>query len=161
MDSFLGISNPKLVVIVGSLGLASNFVGLFLFHGMFTFLKRGSSLNITPIHVAFRTRTLPFTLPLSFTPIIFSCIKYTQWKCLTLSFGQHNTYSEAIKQRNAHPKALSLCITRSFSHPLRSTCSIGVLFISLWSPSCDTRISCSNRPRHGICTITFTSRVET
>jgi len=28
------ISNPKLVVIVGSFGLASNIVGLFLFHGM-------------------------------------------------------------------------------------------------------------------------------
>lgn len=27
------ISNPKLVVIVGSLGLASNIIGLFLFHG--------------------------------------------------------------------------------------------------------------------------------
>ncbi|KIJ40124.1 hypothetical protein M422DRAFT_174202, partial [Sphaerobolus stellatus SS14] len=27
------ISNPKLVVIVGSLGLASNFIGLVLFHG--------------------------------------------------------------------------------------------------------------------------------
>lgn len=27
------ISNPKLVVLVGSLGLASNIVGLFLFHG--------------------------------------------------------------------------------------------------------------------------------
>lgn len=31
------ISNPKLVVIVGSLGLASNMVGLFLFHGMILF----------------------------------------------------------------------------------------------------------------------------
>ena len=30
---FLEISNAKLVVIVGSLGLASNIVGLFLFHG--------------------------------------------------------------------------------------------------------------------------------
>jgi hypothetical protein len=29
----LDISNPKLVVIVGSLGLASDIVGLFLFHG--------------------------------------------------------------------------------------------------------------------------------
>lgn len=29
------ISNPKLVVIVGSFGLASNFVGLFLFHGAY------------------------------------------------------------------------------------------------------------------------------
>lgn len=27
------ISAPKLIVIVGSLGLASNIVGLFLFHG--------------------------------------------------------------------------------------------------------------------------------
>jgi zinc transporter 1 len=27
------ISNPKLIVIVGSLGLLSNIVGLFLFHG--------------------------------------------------------------------------------------------------------------------------------
>lgn len=27
------ISNPKLIVVVGSLGLASNIVGLFLFHG--------------------------------------------------------------------------------------------------------------------------------
>jgi hypothetical protein len=39
MDSsnplFADISNPKLVVIVGSLGLASNIVGLFLFHGKF------------------------------------------------------------------------------------------------------------------------------
>lgn len=32
--SLTEISNPKLVVIVGSLGLASNMVGLFLFHGM-------------------------------------------------------------------------------------------------------------------------------
>ena len=32
------ISNPRLVVLVGSLGLASNMVGLFLFHG--TFLAR-------------------------------------------------------------------------------------------------------------------------
>jgi len=33
-DEFLAeISNPKLVVIVGSLGLTSNIVGLFLFHG--------------------------------------------------------------------------------------------------------------------------------
>ena len=31
--SYLEISNAKLVVIVGSLGLASNFLGLFLFHG--------------------------------------------------------------------------------------------------------------------------------
>jgi solute carrier family 30 (zinc transporter), member 1 len=30
---FVEVSNPKLVVIVGSLGLASNIVGLFLFHG--------------------------------------------------------------------------------------------------------------------------------
>lgn len=30
---FTEISNPKLVVIVGSFGLASNIVGLFLFHG--------------------------------------------------------------------------------------------------------------------------------
>ena len=29
------ISNPRLVVLVGSLGLASNIVGLFLFHGAF------------------------------------------------------------------------------------------------------------------------------
>lgn len=28
------ISNPKLVVIVGSFGLASNIFGLFLFHGV-------------------------------------------------------------------------------------------------------------------------------
>jgi zinc transporter 1 len=28
------ISNPKIIVIVGSLGLLSNTVGLFLFHGM-------------------------------------------------------------------------------------------------------------------------------
>jgi Co/Zn/Cd efflux system component len=27
------ISNPKLVIVVGSLGLASNVIGLFLFHG--------------------------------------------------------------------------------------------------------------------------------
>lgn len=29
------ISNPKLIVVVGSLGLLSNIVGLFLFHGEF------------------------------------------------------------------------------------------------------------------------------
>lgn len=29
------ISNPRLIVIVGSFGLASNIVGLFLFHGQF------------------------------------------------------------------------------------------------------------------------------
>jgi len=29
------ISNPKIIVIVGSLGLLSNIVGLFLFHGTF------------------------------------------------------------------------------------------------------------------------------
>jgi zinc transporter 1 len=28
------ISSPKIIVIVGSLGLLSNIVGLFLFHGM-------------------------------------------------------------------------------------------------------------------------------
>jgi zinc transporter 1 len=28
------ISNPKVIVVVGSLGLLSNIVGLFLFHGM-------------------------------------------------------------------------------------------------------------------------------
>jgi zinc transporter 1 len=27
------ISNPKVIVVVGSLGLLSNIVGLFLFHG--------------------------------------------------------------------------------------------------------------------------------
>jgi zinc transporter 1 len=31
------ISNPKLIVIVGSLGLASNIIGLFLFHGELSF----------------------------------------------------------------------------------------------------------------------------
>jgi hypothetical protein len=30
----LEVSNPKLVVILGCFGLASNIVGLFLFHGM-------------------------------------------------------------------------------------------------------------------------------
>lgn len=42
------ISNPKLVVIVGSLGLASNIVGLFLFHGKCaapTILARHPSLK--------------------------------------------------------------------------------------------------------------------
>jgi solute carrier family 30 (zinc transporter), member 1 len=33
VNDFTEISNPKLVVIVGSFGLASNIVGLFLFHG--------------------------------------------------------------------------------------------------------------------------------
>jgi zinc transporter 1 len=33
------ISNPKLIVIVGSLGLLSNIVGLFLFHGESTSLS--------------------------------------------------------------------------------------------------------------------------
>jgi len=31
------ISNPKIIVIVGGLGLLSNVVGLFLFHGMCAF----------------------------------------------------------------------------------------------------------------------------
>lgn len=31
------ISNPKSIVLVGSLGLLSNIVGLFLFHGKFVF----------------------------------------------------------------------------------------------------------------------------
>jgi zinc transporter 1 len=33
------ISSPRLVVIVGSFGLASNLVGLLLFHGMYTTLS--------------------------------------------------------------------------------------------------------------------------
>jgi zinc transporter 1 len=33
MPTSAEISNPKLVIIVGSLGLASNVIGLFLFHG--------------------------------------------------------------------------------------------------------------------------------
>jgi zinc transporter 1 len=37
--TFIEISNGKLVVIVGSLGLASNIVGLFLFHGNLIHLR--------------------------------------------------------------------------------------------------------------------------
>jgi Cation efflux family len=33
-DLCLEISNPRLIIIVGSLGLASNIFGLFLFHGL-------------------------------------------------------------------------------------------------------------------------------
>lgn len=40
------ISSPKLVVIVGSLGLASNIVGLFLFHGKPSTLPRKVRLTV-------------------------------------------------------------------------------------------------------------------
>lgn len=41
------VSNPKLVIIVGSLGLASNIIGLFLFHGEFA--RRHSSIRTSRI----------------------------------------------------------------------------------------------------------------
>ena len=51
------ISNPKVIVVVGSLGLLSNIVGLFLFHGT-------SNLILLQImsELIYRTWTLSWSL---------------------------------------------------------------------------------------------------
>ena len=56
------VGNPKLVVIVGSLGLLSNFVGLFLFHGMSQLPLAWSRL-----HMDVRL-TAPYLIPRVLTP---------------------------------------------------------------------------------------------
>ena len=59
---FVEVSNPKLVVILGCFGLASNIVGLFLFHGML--------FSVYRLH---KERTL-------FAPSLPACAgEFTQW----------------------------------------------------------------------------------
>ena len=66
---FADISNPRLIVIVGSFGLASNIVGLFLFHGT---VSSACHQRLNPIHqsmaIPMNTRAVLHHLdPLAYT----------------------------------------------------------------------------------------------
>ncbi|KAJ7913987.1 cation efflux protein [Mycena leptocephala] len=61
------ISNPKLVIIVGCFGLASNLVGLFLFHGASCCCAPGILSVAFPKHTHSHGLSLPWALTLSRT----------------------------------------------------------------------------------------------
>jgi hypothetical protein len=127
--SCLEISNPRLVVIVGSLGLASNLVGLFLFHGPCSSLS--ISLLIQPIFY-FRTLSFPCS---SIFPTSISCSKLTQ---LT-AFRKHNANSE---ENHGHQDSAS-------AHTFTTTILINLVgffrFSAVWSPSGHQGIPCPDR----------------
>ena len=57
------ISNPRLVVIVGSFGLASNIVGLFLFHGKESLMCLAASVTIHRRTWSYRAQGQRSTIP--------------------------------------------------------------------------------------------------
>ncbi|KAI9572900.1 cation efflux protein [Boletus coccyginus] len=91
------ISNPRLIVIVGSFGLASNIVGLFLFHGTVTGFSRLRSNTIRQVMATpMTTRVVPQHLDL---PV------YPSLKTTMMSLLLPGTVLRPARQLYGHPVA--------------------------------------------------------